>query len=65
MKLICRPVPDFWVPRAVYLHSPGNIYISHHICKHLKLKPNYKDVYTKKRRQYQLTDVENAMFEAE
>ena len=51
--------------RAVYLHSPGNIYISHHVCKHLKLKPNYKDVYLKRRKRYQLTDIENDIFEAE
>jgi hypothetical protein len=58
---VTRPIPDFWLQRAVYLHSPGRIYLSHYICPHLKLKPSYKDVYLRRRKKYQLTDMEQQL----
>jgi len=38
------------------------MYISHHLCEHLKLRPCYRDVYVKIRRDYEIDGIEQKLF---
>lgn len=51
--------------KAVYLHSPGTISLAHLVCKHLKLKPHYKDVYLRHRRPIQASPAELSLLQEE
>lgn len=45
-----RPIPEFWLQKAIYTYNPGKLHLFHLLCPHKNVRPVFRDVYARTRK---------------